>query len=57
MKKNVFILSEKSASHVHMCNSMHCAAFGFFFTENKIIYINNFFFLSVDLSKMYLDTF
>ena len=52
MKKNVFILSEKSASH-----SMHCATFGFFFTENKIIYINNFFFLLVDLSKMYLDTF
>ena len=52
MKKNVFILSGKSASH-----SMHCATFGFFFTENKIIYINNFFFLLVDLSKMYLDTF
>ena len=40
-----------------MTNSMHCAIFNYFILEKKNHNINHFFFLSVDLSKMYLDTF
>ena len=41
-----------------MTNSMHCAIFNYFILEKKKNDdINHVFFLSVDLSKMYLDTF
>ena len=40
-----------------MTNSMHCAIFNYFILEKKNDDINHVFFLSVDLSKMYLDTF